>query len=116
MKHITRPWGTLTTFKTEEHYLVKEIVVPPGKQCSLHVHQNHDEHWVIVSGTGKAIVGDKQIELKPNVPVHLPAKLPHRVMNTGNEPLIYIEVVYGNGPADEDVEKLERTYDIDIKQ
>lgn len=109
---ITRPWGVLQTLEMHENYIVKKIMVPPGKQCSLHVHQSHDEHWIVVSGEGQAVVGDQTTAIKPNMYVYLPAKLPHRVMNTGSVPLHYIEVVYGEGPADQDLKKLDPTYDI----
>ena len=108
---VERPWGVLKTLKSTDGYLVKEITVPPGKQCSLHVHQKRDEHWIVVSGDGQAVVGGEIIEIRPNMHVHLPAGLPHRVINSGLLPLCYIEVVYG-GLDEEDLQKLECTYDV----
>jgi mannose-6-phosphate isomerase-like protein (cupin superfamily) len=110
-KTIRRPWGILRELERQGSYIVKEITVPPRKQCSLHVHQNHDEHWLIVSGTGQAVIGDKTVAIEPNTYVSLPRKLPHRVINSGSEPLCYIEIVYGEGVAEDDLEKLDCTYD-----
>ena len=92
--------------------MVKEITVPPGKQCSLHVHQRLHEHWIVVAGEGKAVVGEATVALRTNTHVYLPPKLPHRVMNTGSRQLKYIEVVYRPSPAEADLEKLDCTYDI----
>jgi mannose-1-phosphate guanylyltransferase / mannose-6-phosphate isomerase len=109
---IERPWGVLKTLEQQEGYLVKEITVPPGKQCSLHLHRQHDEHWVVVSGEGKAVIGDKVVDISPNVHVHIPPHTPHRVINSGSILLCYIEVVYGDGSPGEDLEKLDATYDV----
>jgi len=111
-----RPWGVLQTLNESKNYLVKSITVTPGKQCSLHLHRRLQEHWIFTEGRGKATIGNESTDVEPGVHIHVPANLPHRIANTGSEPLKYIEVIIGHQPFDNDLEKLELTYDVPISK
>jgi len=51
-KHI-RPWGYYENLASGPGYLVKRIVVDPGKRTSLQWHEDRGEDWVVVSGSGE---------------------------------------------------------------
>jgi len=109
---VTRPWGVIQTIGRPGEYVVKEIIVFPGKQCSLHVHEHHDEHWIVISGEGRIVLGRRVINVAVNSHVLLPAGLPHRVINPSQAPLRYIEMVFGSSSPEDDLQKLDCTYDL----
>jgi quercetin dioxygenase-like cupin family protein len=69
--------------------------VNPGQKISAHLHPHGQDTWVIQSGTGEYQLdkagATKRIESGDVVVAH--AGETHGVLNTGNEPLIFISVV-----------------------
>ena len=49
---VHRPWGTYETLLDDDTYKVKRIIILPQQQISLQYHNDREEHWTIVSGTG----------------------------------------------------------------
>jgi mannose-1-phosphate guanylyltransferase/mannose-6-phosphate isomerase len=44
-------------------FKTKRLTVLPGKKLSSQMHHHRSEHWVVVSGTAKIILNDKEILL-----------------------------------------------------
>ena len=55
---VHRPWGTYETLLDDDNYKVKRIIILPQQQISLQYHNDREEHWTIVSGSGTVRVGD----------------------------------------------------------
>ena len=49
---VHRPWGTYETLLDYDNYKVKRIIILPQQQISLQYHNDREEHWTIVSGSG----------------------------------------------------------------
>lgn len=98
-----RPWGTYLVLDDEPGHKVKRISVSPGKRISYQVHAKRSEHWFIVSGEGLVVLDgvDQVVKGGSTVDVHVGVK--HRIQNTGNEPLIFIEVQYGSYFGEDDI-------------
>ena len=95
-RKVYRPWGTFEILAEGHRFKVKEIVVKPGGLLSLQKHYHRSEHWVVVSGTAKVILGDTERLLTENESVFVPVGEVHRLENPGKLPVHLIEVQSGS--------------------
>jgi mannose-6-phosphate isomerase-like protein (cupin superfamily) len=80
---------------------VSRYEILPGEECSKHVHTGKLETWVIVSGEGRAFIGEKEFAVSAGDALVTPAGIPHALRNTGAAPLIFLNLVSvtGDGPV-----------------
>ena len=80
-----------------EDFAVGYTEMPIGQRGSKHKHIDTVEVWMFYAGTGKAIVGEEEIEIEPGTVVYTPPSTYHHLFNTGNEPLklFYIYIPSG---------------------
>jgi len=102
-----RPWGWVESLATGDGFKVKRIVVYPGAALSLQSHQQRAEHWIVLRGTARAIVGDEAREVSANQSVYIPAGAVHRLENPGTSHTVLIEVQTGAYFGDDDVIRYE---------
>ncbi|NJE26121.1 mannose-1-phosphate guanylyltransferase/mannose-6-phosphate isomerase [Thermococcus sp. MV5] len=102
-----RPWGTYTLLEEGKEYKIKRMTVLPRRKLTLQRHYHRSEHWVVVSGTARVIVGEKEILLRPGESTFIPAGVFHRVENPGLIPLEIIEVQIGQYLGEDDIERLQ---------
>ena len=105
-----RPWGSFTILELGENYKVKRLVVNPRQRFSLQYHNRRQEHWIVVAGRARAIRNDEILTLLPNDTVYLPIGTIHRLENPGDEPLVIIEVQYGEYLGEDDIVRLADDY------
>ena len=111
MKKVTKcPWGIFEVLLDAPDHKVKRIVVEPGGCLSLQLHHHRSEHWFVVSGQGMAIVDGKKKLLHAGSAIDIPQKSKHRVQNSSDEDLIFIEVQTGEYCGDDDIERFEDKY------
>ena len=98
-----RPWGTYTVLDDEAKFKVKQITVHAGKRLSYQSHEKRSEHWFIVGGEATVTLDGEVSLVGPGhtVDVHVGTK--HRCANEGTEPLIMIEVQYGESFGEDDI-------------
>lgn len=102
-----RPWGSFTVLDEGKDYKVKRIEVLPGKRLSYQKHSRRAEHWVVVQGTAKVTLNDREIIVPPGETVDVPVGAAHRVENPGKELLIFIEVQCGAYLGEDDIVRLQ---------
>ncbi|MDD2714768.1 MAG: mannose-1-phosphate guanylyltransferase/mannose-6-phosphate isomerase [Candidatus Wallbacteria bacterium] len=107
---IYRPWGYSTTLFENPGFVLKRIVVYPGKRLSLQRHYHRSEHWVVVGGSAKVTKGSEEFLLSPNESVYIPATSFHRMENPGKIDLQIIEVQVGDYLKEDDIERIEDDY------
>ena len=90
-----RPWGGFETLAEGAGYKVKRLVVEPGHRISLQRHRFRAEHWVVVAGAPRIVVGGEVRRLKPRGTVDVPRGAWHRIENPGRRPVVIIEVQHG---------------------
>ncbi|KUG21998.1 mannose-1-phosphate guanylyltransferase (gdp) / mannose-6-phosphate isomerase [hydrocarbon metagenome] len=111
MKKVTKcPWGNFEVLLDAPDHKVKRIVVEPGGCLSLQLHHLRSEHWFIVSGRGIAIVDGKKKSIRAGSSIDIPKKSKHRVQNSFDEVLVFIEVQTGDYCGDDDIERFEDKY------
>src|SRR6266481_1244652 len=102
-----RPWGTFTVIDEGENFKVKRIEVLPGKRLSYQKHAQRAEHWVVVSGSAKVTLDDKEITILAGEAVDVEIGTAHRVENPGAELLVFIEVQRGRYLGEDDIVRLQ---------
>jgi len=111
-EHLTtyRPWGSYTVLEEGERYKIKRVVVYPGSRLSLQKHYHRSEHWVVVKGTAKVTIADKETFVHENESAYVPKSTIHRLENPGRVPLEIIEVQNGEYVGEDDIERINDEY------
>jgi mannose-6-phosphate isomerase-like protein (cupin superfamily) len=102
-----RPWGTFTVLDEGDGFKVKRIEVLPGKRLSYQKHAQRAEHWVVVNGTAKVTLDDREIIVERGQAVDIAIGSAHRVENPGQELLVFIEVQRGSYLGEDDIVRLQ---------
>lgn len=104
-----KPWGDeLWLCDKEKPSMVKILHVRANAALSLQYHHNRDELWHVISGNGKAIIGEDEVELAPGDTKFVPKEIRHRLIG-GTEDLKILELSFGNYDSD-DIVRLEDNY------
>ena len=102
-----RPWGNYCVIGKGDGYQVKRIVVNADSRLSYQRHTHRSEHWIIVSGTGVAVLEGIDQVVGPGDAVEVPVGALHRIGNTGDRPLTFVEVQLGDYLGEDDIERLD---------
>ena len=106
-KFDRRPWGTFTVLDEGDGFKVKRIEVLPGKRLSYQKHAQRAEHWVVVQGTAKVTLDDREINVPAGQAIDIAVGSAHRVENADTELLVFIEVQRGGYLGEDDIVRLQ---------
>ncbi len=67
-----------------------EATVPVGGETLLHVHRRSEELYHFTRGEGRMTLGEETFEVRPGDTVCIAPGVPHRLKNTGGEPLVLL--------------------------
>ena len=109
-KTVHRPWGYFAVLEDSDDCKVRRLVVRPGQVLSLQMHERRAEHWTVVSGEPKVMIGEKENVLAPNESVFIPAGTRHRLENPGSRDVVLIEVQTGEYLGADDIVRYEDVY------
>ncbi len=107
---VARPWGTYQVLDEAERFKVKRITVKPGAKLSVQMHHHRAEHWVVVKGTAKVHVGEREMMLTENESAYIPIGEVHSLENPGRVPLEIVEVQSGSYLGEDDIVRLQDRY------
>ena len=107
---VERPWGNYMKLYQESGVWVKRVEVNPGGRLSLQQHYKRTEKWIIVKGKGLAVVDDAEIIMVPGTILDIPLEAKHRIGNTGDAKLVFIEVACGEYLSEDDITRLQDDY------
>jgi mannose-6-phosphate isomerase len=105
-----RPWGSFTVLDEGEGFKVKRIEVLPGKRLSYQKHAKRAEHWVVVQGTAKVLLDDRELIITTGEAIDIAVGAAHRVESASDETLIFIEVQRGSYLGEDDIVRLQDDY------
>ena len=105
-----RPWGFFETLSLSGRFQVKLLHVNPGGKLSMQMHHHRSEHWVVVQGTAKVVIGDIEKLVRENESVYIFSTQWHRLENPGKVPLELIEVQIGSYLGEDDIVRTDDVY------
>ncbi len=105
-----RPWGFFESLNVGPRFQVKLLHVDPGQKLSMQMHHHRSEHWIVVQGTAKVVVGDIEKLVRENESVYIFATQWHRLENPGKVPLELIEVQIGSYLGEDDIVRTDDIY------
>ena len=68
-------------------YSVTEILSSRGDSTPVHLHENEDEHILVVEGTARILYGDETFDARAGTTVRLARGIPHAWGNPADTPL-----------------------------
>ncbi len=105
-----RPWGYFETLNIAGRFQVKLLHVKPGGKLSMQMHHHRSEHWIVVQGTAKVVIGEIEKLVRENESVYIFATQWHRLENPGKVPLELIEVQIGSYLGEDDILRSDDVY------
>ncbi len=105
-----RPWGFFETLNIGPRFQVKLLHVKPGGKLSMQMHHHRSEHWVVVHGTAKVVIGETEQLVRENESVYIFATQWHRLENPGKVPVEIIEVQIGSYLGEDDIYRTDDIY------
>jgi len=105
-----RPWGDYEVIDDESTFKVKRITVESGQRLSYQRHEHRSEHWFVVFGSGLVTIDGTDHQVVAGAAVDVPRGAAHRIQNTGEGPLVFIEVQRGTYFGEDDIERLSDDY------
>lgn len=105
-----RPWGHYDILLEADDCKVKRIKVYPGGKLSYQYHFKRNEVWTIVSGTGIFTLNGVNTICGPGDTLVIPTLAKHMIENTGEEPLIFVEVQRGSYFGEDDIVRINDIY------
>jgi len=105
-----RPWGRFFVLHDEPTYKIKRIEVETGHRLSYQYHKGRSEVWTIVNGEATITIDGIVSEFNIGKTIVIPQGAKHRIENSGNEILIFIEVQIGTYFGEDDIVRIEDDY------
>ncbi|TCD47591.1 mannose-1-phosphate guanylyltransferase/mannose-6-phosphate isomerase [Chlorobium sp. N1] len=109
-RRVFRPWGSYETVDFADRFKVKRITVNPGAALSLQKHLHRAEHWVVVRGTARITVDERELTLREDQSTYIPVGSFHRLENPAETPLELIEVQTGSYLGEDDIIRVDDRY------
>lgn len=78
-----------------DRFKVQQILLAPGERLTPHFHLHRSEHWIVVSGSGRASIGAETLDLFEGQSLDIAIGAAHAIYNHGKVPLHLIEVQMG---------------------
>jgi mannose-6-phosphate isomerase-like protein (cupin superfamily) len=90
-----RPWGVFERFTLNEFSTVKILTVKPGESLSLQSHQNRDEFWRIISGSGTVTIGHTELPALADKEFFIPKGTLHKMTASDTREVKFLEIALG---------------------
>ena len=98
-----KSWGSFRVIDVENESLTIKVTLNPKHSMNYHSHKNRDEAWIVIQGSGKAILDGEEKEIQVGDVLTMHAGCRHTVMATTE--LKLIEVQLGKDISVQDKEK-----------
>ena len=105
-----RPWGFYKSTMLCDFVQAKVLTVFPGQQLSLQDHKRREEHWVIIRGNAKVVLGGSIISAYPGKYIFIPKECKHQIVNDSDKNLVLSEVQLGDYFGEDDIQRYSDKY------
>lgn len=102
-----RPWGWFEILHEESNLKIKRIMVLPGKRLSYQSHEKRSENWTVLQGQALVVLDGTNHLLSSHQMIFIPAGSRHRIQNSGQRELIFIEIQTGDYLGEDDIVRYE---------
>lgn len=106
------PWGSREKIVEEQRYVINRLTINPNGKFSLQMHHHRVEHWVVLSGTAKVTIEDREFLLTENQSTFIPIGKFHMLENPGKIQLEILEIQSGEYLSSDDITRLKEFYNI----
>ena len=100
-----KSWGSYRVMNVESGSMTIKVTLKPGHSMNYHSHQERDEVWVVISGTGRTLVDGMENRVTPGDVITMSAGCRHTIF--AETELKLIEVQLGREISVEDKQKYE---------
>ena len=77
----------------EASVTITRVTMDPNSVSKRHAHSRSEQIWIVERGSGTLLMGEKnQAELRTGDIIRTPPGDIHGIVNTGNEPLVYLAI------------------------
>lgn len=87
-----KSWGSFRVMDVEDKAMTIKVTLNPGHSMNYHSHNHRDEIWVVISGTGRAILDGKEQAVKPGDVITMPVGCPHTIFADTELKLIEVQL------------------------
>lgn len=106
-----KPWGFYKSTLFTELAQSKVITVFPSEELSLQEHKMREEHWIIIKGDAKVVLGESELFLNAGKYIYIPKGVKHQIVNLSeDENLIFAEVQLGEYFGEDDIIRYKDKY------
>jgi mannose-1-phosphate guanylyltransferase / mannose-6-phosphate isomerase len=112
MEHeiYNRPWGFYKTTFMSDECQAKVITIFPKGELSLQEHKKREEHWVVVKGSGKVVLGESVINIYPGKYIYIPKGCRHQMINNTKQNIVFSEIQLGEYFGEDDIIRYKDKY------
>lgn len=103
--YAEKSWGEYKVIDIGEGYLNVNVTLRAGHRMSYHSHENRNEVWTILSGTGVCIVDGMEQKVRPGDVITIAADCKHTI--SAETELIVLETQLGDEISQADKKKYE---------
>ena len=104
------PWGFYKSTLLSDYVQSKILTIFPGEQLSLQEHKRREEHWIIIKGNAKAVLGESIINIFPGQHIFVPKGCKHQIINNSTKNLVLCEVQLGDYFGEDDIKRYKDKY------
>lgn len=105
-----RPWGYFDVLEDKITHKTKRIVVYSGQRLSYQSHTKREETWVFIRGEGIVTIDGIDYTVKAGSVIKIPSQAKHRIKNTAEGHLEFIEVQTGTYFGEDDIVRYDDDY------
>ena len=87
-----KSWGSYRVMNVESGSMTIKVTLKPGHSMNYHSHQERDEVWMVISGTGETIVDGERRDVAPGDVILLKANQRHTVRAITELKLIEVQL------------------------
>ena len=109
-KNCKRPWGRYYVIEDNDNYKIKRIEVNPKSRLSYQYHMQRSESWTIIKGQGIVTIDGVEQKVSSGESIKINKEAKHRILNSGDTPLVFIEVQTGTYFGEDDIVRIEDDY------
>lgn len=107
---VERPWGYFEVLEERVTHKTKRIVVYSGQRLSYQSHTKREETWVFIKGKGILTLDGEDIPVSKGSVIKIPFGVKHRINNTSDGHLEFIEIQTGDYFGEDDIIRYEDDY------